>query len=230
MTKATMEGENRLSDLVKWFEKRREDKALAIVQRHLILTTTIAGDLEKAITAAIEGHEKEKRRFTETVADGEREADKLRRKVMHEISKGELSPTDREDLMELVKRVDMIADWSRESTRILAGLSMEHVPPTIKECLLEMARGAKECVESLQKCMNKMLTRPDEALQAADEVEREEEKVDDIHEKARVLLGKEDLPKAGVAVLISQLFEAIEMIADSCEDACDQVRIIMVRK
>jgi len=61
-------------------------------------------------------------------------------------------------------------------------------------------------------------------------VEREEEKTDDIHERARILIGNEDIPKAGVAVLISQLFEAIEMIADSCEDACDQVRIIMVRK
>jgi len=61
-------------------------------------------------------------------------------------------------------------------------------------------------------------------------VEREEEKVDDIHEKARKLLGKEDLPKAGVAVLVSQLFEAIEMIADACEDTCDQVRVIMIRK
>jgi uncharacterized protein Yka (UPF0111/DUF47 family) len=45
-----------------------------------------------------------------------------------------------------------------------------------------------------------------------------------------VLLGKEDLPKAGIAVLISQLFEAMEMIADSCEDTCDQVRVITVRK
>ncbi|MEM3641609.1 MAG: DUF47 family protein, partial [Candidatus Bathyarchaeia archaeon] len=77
---------------------------------------------------------------------------------------------------------------------------------------------------------NKMMTKPQEALQAADTVEREEEKVDDIHEKARTLLGKEEMPKAGIAVLISQLFEAIEMIADACEDACDQVRIIMVRK
>jgi len=29
---------------------------------------------------------------------------------------------------------------------------------------------------------------------------------------------------------VGQLFEALEMIADSCEDACDQVRIIIVRK
>jgi uncharacterized protein Yka (UPF0111/DUF47 family) len=59
---------------------------------------------------------------------------------------------------------------------------------------------------------------------------KREEKVDDIYEKARILIAKENFPKAGIVVLISQLFEAIEMIADSCEDACDQVRIIMVRE
>jgi uncharacterized protein Yka (UPF0111/DUF47 family) len=107
---------------------------------------------------------------------------------------------------------------------------MEDVPLSIKNTLLEMVKSVKECVNSLQRCVNSMLTKPEEALQAADAVEGEEERVDDIHEKARILLGKENLPKAGVAVLISQLFEAIEMIADSCEDACDQIRIIMVTR
>jgi predicted phosphate transport protein (TIGR00153 family) len=219
-----------LSHLVKWFEKRREDKAIELVQQHLALATSTVEDLEKAITAATRGEEKEERGFAETVTEGEREADRLRRKIMDEISKGELSPTDREDLMELVKKVDMVADWSRESTRILGAIPMESVPEVIKENFLEMVKSARECVRSVQKCVNKMLTKPEEALQAADAVEREEEKVDDIHEKARISLGKEDLPKAGVAVLISQLFEALEMIADTCEDACDQVRVIMIRR
>jgi len=219
-----------LSDLVKWFEKRRETKALATVQRHLALTTEIVEDLEKAAIAAVEHNNEEMRRSIERVTRGEREADTLRRKVMDEISKGELSPIDREDLMGLVKKVDMVADWSRESTRILGATPMELVPKPIKTELLEMVRSVKECTRSLQKCVNKMMTKPEEALQAADVVEREEEKTDDIHERARILIGNEDIPKAGVAVLISQLFEAIEMIADSCEDACDQVRIIMVRK
>jgi hypothetical protein len=43
-------------------------------------------------------------RYAGTVANGEREADALRRKVMDGISKGELSPIDREDLMGLVKK------------------------------------------------------------------------------------------------------------------------------
>ena len=219
-----------MSDLVKWFEKRRETKTLATVQRHLALTTEIVEDLEKAAIAAVEHDNEEMRRSIERVTREEREADALRRRVMDEISKGELSPTDREDLMGLVKKVDMVADWSRESTRILGATPMQHVPKPIKKELLEMVRSVKECARSLQKCVNKMMTKPEEALQAADIVEREEEKTDDVHERARILIGNEDIPKAGVAVLISQLFEAIEMIADSCEDACDQVRIIMVRK
>ncbi|MEM3626958.1 MAG: DUF47 family protein [Candidatus Bathyarchaeia archaeon] len=219
-----------MSELIRWFEKRRETQALSIVQRHLALTVGIVEDLEKAIMAAIKNDKKEMWACIERVTRSEREADSLRRKVMDELSKGELPPIDRVDLMDLVKRVDMVADWSRESTRVLGAIPMDHVTNPIKEAFTEMVKSIKECVSSLQKCVNKMMTKPEEALQAADAVEREEEKVDDIHEKARALLGTENLPSAGVAVLVSQLFESIEMIADSCEDACDQVRIIMVRK
>ena len=219
-----------MSELVKWFERRRETKALSTIQRHLALTTGIVEDLEKAIQAAIDSDEKEMRKCVERVANSEKEADGLRRKVMDEVSRGELPPVGREDLMHLVKRVDMIADWSRESTRILGALPMKQVPKTIRDEFTNMVKSVKECTISLQKCVNRIMTNPNEALQAADAVEREEEKVDDIHESARKLLGKEDLPKAGIAVLISQLFETLEMIADSCEDTCDQVRVIMVRK
>jgi predicted phosphate transport protein (TIGR00153 family) len=219
-----------LSELIRWFEKRRETKALATVQRHLALTTGIVEDLEKAIAAAIRKDEKEMQRCVRRVTSGEKEADALRRKVMDDVSKGELSPIDRADLMDLVKRVDMVADWSRESTRVLRAIPMEQVPTSIKDEFMEMVQSVRECVISLQKCITKIMTKPEEALQAADAVEREEEKVDDIHEKARILLGKADLQSAGVAILVGQLFEAIEMIADSCEDACDQVRVIMVRK
>jgi len=219
-----------LSELIKWFQKRRETKALMTIQRHLALTTVIVEDLEKAVTAAIKENQEEKQKSIERVGSHEKEADALRRNVMDDISRGELSPMDRVDLMDLVKRIDMVADWSRESTRVLGAIPMGRVPKSIKEKFVEMVKNVKECAISLQKCVNKMMTKPEEALQAADEVEREEEKVDDIHEEARALLGKEDLPNAGIAILASQLFEALEMIADACEDACDQVRIIMVRK
>ncbi len=219
-----------MSELIRWFEKRREARALTMIQKHLALTSSIVEDLEKAVSALVKNDAEEMSACIERVVKNEREADALRRKVMDEVSKDDLPPTAREDIMHLVKRVDMVADWSREATRILSVLPVEGLPKTVKEEALKMAMGVKECAFLLRECVNKMMTKPEEALHAADAVERMEERVDDLHEKARRLLGEEELPKAGLAVLVGQLFEALEMVADSCEDTCDHVRVIMVRR
>jgi len=114
-----------LSELIKWFEKRKEKEVLANVQRHLALTISIVEDLEKAIETAVKNDLKEMQASIGRVTAGESEADSIRRRVMDEVSAGELSPTDREDLMGLIKKVDMIADWSRESTRVLNAIQMQ---------------------------------------------------------------------------------------------------------
>jgi len=219
-----------LSELIKWFEKRRESKAIALMQRHLATTMSAVEDLERAVKAAVEINEKETKEAIGRVTSAEKEADRLRRAVMTELARGEMPPTDREDLMHLMKRVDMVADWCRESTRVLAATPMEDVPEKLREATVKMTEGARECAAALRKSISRMAEKPEEALQAADEVERLEEKVDDLFENSRRLLAKEEKLKVGVAVLINELFEAIEMVADWCEDACDQVRIIIVRR
>jgi predicted phosphate transport protein (TIGR00153 family) len=216
---------------LKWFEKRRETKAIISMQRHLATTISAVEDLERAVKAAVSGNEKEEKAAIDRVTSAEKEADRLRRVVMTELARGELPPTDREDLMHLMKRVDMIADWSRESTRILNATPMQDVPETLKKAAVQMAEGVRECAATLRKTINSMTEKPEEeALKAADEVERLEEKVDDLFEESRQLLAKEEKLKVGAAILMNELFEAIELAADACEDACDQVRVIVVRR
>jgi len=219
-----------LSELLKWFEKRREEKALTMTQHHLATIVSIVEDLERAVKAAANNEEKEMKQCIDRVTKAEKEADKLRREIMDELARGELLPADREDLMHLVKRVDMVADWSRESTRTLNVMPIREVPENLKKAGVDMVGGLKECASALRKCVSRLVDKPEEALKAADEVERLEERVDDLHENARRLLGRESAIKAGVAVLVNELFEAIEMASDWCEDACDQVRIIIVRR
>jgi predicted phosphate transport protein (TIGR00153 family) len=219
-----------LSDLIKWFEKRRETRALGIMQRHLSITMTIVADLGQAVDASVKKNREEMRKCVERITSGEKEADSLRREFMDELSRGELPPSDREDLMHLMKRVDMVADWSRESTRLLNVLPMEKVPESLQNACVRMVDGDKACAVALRGCIEKMTVNRQEALKAADEVERKEEIVDEIHENSRRLLAEEELLKAGVAVLIGQLLESLETVADSCEDACDQVRVIIVRR
>jgi uncharacterized protein Yka (UPF0111/DUF47 family) len=131
---------------------------------------------EKALKASITNNEKETKASIARVISAEKEADRLRRVVMTDLSGGELPSTDREDLMHLIKRIDMVADWSRESTRILGATPMKDVPDSLKKGAIEMVEGVIECAASLRRCINSMAEKPEEALKAADEVERFEEK------------------------------------------------------
>jgi predicted phosphate transport protein (TIGR00153 family) len=219
-----------LSELRRWFERRREIRALEIMQRHLTITMNIVKDLRAAVDAAVKEDNKEREKYVERITNGEKEADTLRRNFMGELSRGELPPADREDLMTLMKTVDMVADWSRESTRLLNILPMKEVPENLRDACIKMVEGDIECALALGISIEKMKDAPEEALKAADEVERKEEIVDELHENARRLLAKAKSLDAGIAVLIGQLFEALETVADSCEDACDQVRVIIVRR
>jgi len=219
-----------LSELIKWFERRKETKVISKMQRHLATTMSAVEDLERAVKATINNNEDEARGAVERVTKAEKEADRLRREVMSELAGGELPPTDREDMMHLMKRVDMVADWCRESTRILSVIPMKDFPDSLKKASVDMVEGVKECAAALRTSVSRMAEKPEEALKAADQVERLEEKVDDMFQNARGLLTKETKLRVGVAVMINELFETVESAADACEDACDHVRVIIVRR
>jgi len=219
-----------MSELIKWFEKRRETKVIQMMKQHLATTLSAVEDLERAIEAAAENNEKDMKESISRVTSAEKEADKLRRDVMRELARGELPPHDREDLMHLMKRIDMVADWSRESTRILSVISPEDIPDNLKKAMVKMMKGTKECAAALRKSVDRMTEKPSEALKAADQVERLEEEVDALYENARKQLVKETKMKVGAAIMLNQLLDAIETVADWCENVCDQVRVIIVRR
>jgi hypothetical protein len=200
------------------------------MQKHLATTLSTVEDLESAVKAAVQNNEKDTEEAIKRVINSEKEADVLRRAVMTELIKGELPPEDRADLMNLMKSIDRVADWSREATRILSATPMKDVSKNFKQELINMIEGAKECATALRRCMNRMIEKPEEALQAADEVERLEEKVDDLFENARRLLAQEEKLRIGIAILLNDLFDAIENVADRCEEACDLVRVLIVRR
>jgi len=200
------------------------------MRRHLAATMSAVEDLEKAVKASANLNEKEASAAIQRVKSSEEEADNLRRAVMTELARGELPPHDREDLMHLMKRVDMVADCCRESTRVLAAIPMGDVPDKLRQEAIKMVEGSKECAAALYRSISRMADKPEEALKAADDVERLEEKVDDLFENSRRLLAKEEKLTVGAAILMNELYEALEMVADWCEDACDQVRIIIVRR
>ena len=93
-----------------------------------------------------------------------------------------------------------------------------------------MVDKVKESVHSVVRCVDKLSENLEDALNLAEQVERAEEEVDALYQKARSYYPKLNYENInpGEAVLISEFIDAIEGIADWCENTIDQVRLIAI--
>ncbi len=103
--------------ILRWFGDKRNETVLEMTHRHLDVTIKAVNQLHEMVRTT--SNDQEKKAFYETISQHEMEADQIRREMVSELSTRALFPTERDDLMELVRAVDWIADWSREAARIL---------------------------------------------------------------------------------------------------------------
>jgi predicted phosphate transport protein (TIGR00153 family) len=214
-----------------WFTPKRSDAVLEMVEDHLELTQNAVSDLYRMVEASASNLEKERKDFFESVSQMEMRADELRRQMVDELTKSEMFPEERDDLMELVRAVDWVADWSKEAGRILVLIPFEKAPDEIKVAAQNLCRANVDCVTVLGKCIKVLLKKPAEALNLANEVEVLEEEIDELYGHARAHLAQLEFEgfTVGALILLSQFLDAVETIADWCENTADIVRAVAVR-
>ena len=214
-----------------WFAPKRGENVLKMVEEHLELTQNAVMDLYKMVEASANNLEKDSKDFFESVSQLEMRADALRRMMVEELTKSEMFPEEREDLMELVRAVDWVADWSKEAGRILVIIPFENAPDEMKEAAKNMCKANVDCVGVLSKCVKALHEDPKAALSLADEVEMLEENLDELYSIARYHLANLEYPgfSVGALILLNEFLDALETIADWCENTADIVRAIAVR-
>ena len=214
-----------------WLRARRTVKAIGLALEHSKMITMAVELLGKCIRDAINGRKEELHKNFNLLEQKEHEADAMRRRLTEEIARGELPSEERGGLMRLSRQLDWIADWSHEAGRILVMFDISKMPKQVQDVSVEMCSTTSECTlhvaDMVQKLMDGKL---DASLKAADEVERLEEEVDDLYQKARGILKdiETDGTHVGSVILLSQFLEAIENTSDHCEDTCDQARVMAV--
>ncbi len=213
-----------------WLKTRRRVQAIALVGEHSKDAVMAMEQLQRCISYAIQGRKEEMTRSFGVLRQKEKEADALKMKIIYELAKGDLPSSEREDLMRLTKENGQVVDWINETGRILVEFRLDEMPEAMKGITSEMGRALGECVVKLDDCIGKMIDRKlPEALAAADEVEALEERIDGLYQRARrAINGLGDEVAIGPAILLSQFMDALENIADRCEDSCDEVRVIAV--
>ncbi len=217
--------------LFKWFAPRRGEKVIEMVEEHLELTQNAVSDLYRMVEASVSCRMKDCKDFFESVSQMEMKADNLRREMVEELTRSEMFPEEREDLMELVRAVDWIADWSKEAGRILVIIPFDKAPDEMKEAAQNMCRANVDCVTVLGRCIKALPEAPKEALNLANEVEVLEEELDELYSVARAHLANLEFPNftTGALILLNMFLDALETVADWCENTADIVRAIAVR-
>ena len=215
-----------------WFAPKRGENVLVMVEEHLELTQNAVQDLYKMVEASASCLENDCKNFFESVSQLEMKADALRRTMVEELTKSEMFPEEREDLMELVRAVDWVADWAREAGRILVIIPFDKAPDEMKQAAFNMCKANVDCVGVLADCVQTLHEKnPTEALSLADKVEILEEEIDELYSTARFHLANLEYPgfSVGALILLNEFLDALETIADWCENTADIVRAIAVR-
>jgi predicted phosphate transport protein (TIGR00153 family) len=217
--------------LESWLKTRRKVLAISMVLEHSQATVMAIEQLDRCIGFALAGKREELLRSFDILQLKEKEADLLKRKIIGELAKGDLPVSEREDLMRLARQTDDVIDWINETGRILVEFNLKDMPEDVKKTTIEMAQTIKSCVIRLDDCIEKLTNREfQDALKAADEVERLEERQDGLYQQARRSIAglKTEMVEIGQAILLSDFMDALETITDRCEDSCDEVRVIAV--
>ncbi len=203
-----------------------------MVEEHLKLTQDAVSDLYRMVEASASGLEKDSKDLFESVSRLEMRADALRREMVEELTKSEMFPEEREDLMELVRAVDWVADWSKEAGRILIIIPFDKAPEEMKAAAQNMCRANVDCVTVLGRCIKALPEKPMEAISLANEVEVLEEDLDELYSVARAHLANLEFPgfTTGALILLNMFLDALETVADWCENTADIVRAVAVRR
>ncbi len=214
-----------------WFAKRRKSKVLEIADRQMTLAIDTVIELEKSINAASEGDKEKAKASFEKLSLVEHEIDQLRRIVFEELTRGSLHSKDREDIMHLVKRLDEMADHVKDASRAVILLLDANV---VKEMWTQFAKTAKDLVAgatTLRNAIEKLGTDPPGAMKLAKQIDEIEGRADEKYLKSKALLLKHSNKMDAATILIlKDLIEEMEHVADACDDTADYVRILTVTR
>jgi predicted phosphate transport protein (TIGR00153 family) len=215
-----------------WFEKRRKTKGLELAHEQITKAFDTVTWLHKAIKSFSERNLEESKKYIENLYKAEEEVDKLRTDVFMELSKGAALVADyREDLLHLVKRLDTLADHTKDAARCLEMLGEAEIPQELCEKTVFMASKLVDTAQTLRSSIEKISSNPAEAIEQAKKVGEIEHVIDDEYLKTKSLFVKYGAKiNCGAMVIFDDLVEFIEHAADMCADTADYILVLSSRE
>lgn len=162
------------------------------------------------------------------IKDIEHEGDQITHQVVEMINKTFVTPIEREDIYELITKLDDVIDWIDNASRRLALYKITYVTDEAKafgQILLKASNILKDNISHLRIVKNYQK----EILPRCVEIHSLENEGDELMRKAMMLLfeGKKDDPI--YVIKWKEIYEQLEAAVDRCEDVANIVEGIVLK-
>ena len=203
---------------------RRETEVFAMILRYadeIALTASALRDLIGLLMGDRDGGALE---AYERLMEMEAKADFTRRKLSEEISRGGFFANLKELLLELVERMDKIADSSNDAGRLLytsTSAGIDFSPLLKSKVLQKLLHCQSQCVEALTKALRKIAEDRRITVEDVQEVEEWEEADEQKDEAIKQLFEHKASMDPADFVLMREFVLLLDNVCDAAEDSSD---------
>lgn len=214
-----------------WMGEARERKILEICDGHIkkVAETVIA--MSNAVRGFCDFDMKKVDAEFKEVFKNERAADDLKRKILEELAMGIFHPIHRDEIIRLTMTADEIAANAKAAARKLHYLDPKKLHEKLKEALREFAKDSEDIANKTYETFIALTKDSKKAVMLSHEVERMEEKIDDLRADKltpELLVWYKKIKEIGPSIVLKEITDNMENVADFCEDVSDIIRSIAI--
>jgi predicted phosphate transport protein (TIGR00153 family) len=216
--------------LLDWFTRRRESQVLKMLRENAERAVMVASEFNDSVNSKAKD---EVARHADVLHKYDDEADRARKKIEGELTKGQLPPKIREDLLHLTRRLDATMFHCKDASKDVEILTQGpvRIPEGLWSYYRKLSAKLLECVSAMRKMILSLIqAKTEETEQNITRVEELEHDVDVLYSGTKLGFSKYDQTvPTSVFLNLYDLLKEIEEAADSCEYTADQARMILIR-
>jgi len=211
----------------------REDRVYSELETHLQIIVGLTESFKWAAEALRSGEYAKAKELYAVIEEGEKEADRIRRRIAEDICKGTFYGHLREDVLNLVEKIDDIGDWVRGVARIIADTPPQLELLVFVFSLPEMDRYVGSLVEIASKLLRAISKLKSEGVRVAPilhEIEDIEEYADDLKiSLVKSVMGYAEKFRLIDVLEVRDMIYMLDDAIDSAEDASDIILQILAK-
>ncbi len=191
-----------------------------VLEAGLVFAQALRAYVRQGVDAAFE-------RFIEEITRVEEEGDELRREIESRMTYHTLIPELREDVLSLIERVDQVTNRYEES--VYAFFVQRPKLGPVAEGVLELGEAAVRTAEEMVKAARAFFKDLHAVRDHVKKVQFYESEADKVATRIGRDLFASDLELAE-KLHLQQFIDRIDDIADTSEDICDELSILVIKR